>query len=625
VKKLNSWVFLICVLSLFFASAYGYGLSCQGSVDVEFNIIKVYWGTYDTSVTPEPGDRNVPLTIVIQQHSSYYLRAIVGYLNLTEYFKDSSSGENVSTAQGVAIERENETGDVIPYGSFYLTFYLDISEDANKGTYSLNLNLSYVAINSTGFYDGVPKNLPVTITIPNRAPEIDRADPESATITVYVGDNETFSIEASDPDNDTLYYKWKLDGDLVAEGDNTTSYFYEPTNDDIGSHTVAVEVSDGDLTTTHTWSVSVENRGPEITSVEPSSAAVTIIAGDSKTFSVSARDPDNDTLYYEWTLDGDTVAKGEDVTSYTYNTTEDDFGTHTLTVKVSDNYTDVTNTWTINVDLPSRTKIYKSADHIYAGKRTNLSITINNNLWQGTVDVSVSYPTYVAIFSDTEWTFHNVSPGDNITIFLEMYVPAKVIAGMYGEIELIGQTLQLTVDVSFTDKYGNSYSESYDVGLVIRGHIELRYFDYKVSPYPAIIGSETEISVTVLNMGLATAQFANVSIIPQDYIELVSGSFMYIGDIEPNSPIPFSLKFKFKDGVDEGNYTVGMLLYYYDDMYNLLNETIILIIPAAYNTTTVTTETGFNIQEYVGYIYVAVIGVVLAIIYVVRKKKIATG
>ena len=143
---------IMLVSCVFLAYAFVGPVNSIPTVDVEFTVVKVYWGTIDTTLSPEPGDRNVPLTIVIQQHSDYYLRGIVGYLNLSEYFRDSVSKGNVSSAQGIAIERENDTGDVIPYGSFYLTFTLDISEEANKGTYSLNLRLTYYAINSSGYY-----------------------------------------------------------------------------------------------------------------------------------------------------------------------------------------------------------------------------------------------------------------------------------------------------------------------------------------------------------------------------------------------------------------------------------------------------------------------------------------
>ena len=598
----------------------------QTQVSVEFEVLEVKWGTMDTSTTPEPGDRNVPLTVVIHQKSDYYLRGIVGYLYLTWQFSDSSTGENVSKGYGEAIETDNDAGDVIPHGRFYITFYLDIDENATKGDYDLELNLTYTAINDSIFYEGAPKILNITVRIPNRAPEIKRTDPESTTVTVYPEEEQEFSVDADDPDGDSLYYEWSLDGDTVASGRNVTKYVYRPTKNDIGSHRLSVEVSDGDLSTTHTWSISVENRDPEIYAAEPSSATVTIIAGDSKTFSIKARDPDNDTLYYEWVLDGEVVKEGYNATNYTYCTTEDDFGTHTLVVRVSDNRSETTNTWTINVDLPSRTKIYPSADYVYAGHRTNLSMTIRNNLWDGTVDISVSYPEYVAMLGDTHWTFHNVSPGDNLTVELIMYVPSKAIVGMYGEIVLIGQTLQLTVDIDFTDIYGNTYSESHDVGLIIRGEIVMKLYDVSVDPLPVAPGGIVKISATVLNMGVATAQFVNVSVVPSSIVGLTAESMHYLGAIEPDAPTPFSLKFKVSEDASFGEHNATILIRYLDDLYYEKSKTYVVTFVVANITSG---QGGEQSQQQVwspvfyGYLGIAIAAAIATGIIVIRRRQVS--
>ena len=223
-------------------------LRSKASVSVEFLVEDVYWGTYGNPMSPEPGDRNVPLTVVIQQNSPYYLRGIIGYLYLPPGFIDSHSETNVSKASGIAIETDNDAHDIIPYGSFYLTFYLNLNNSLTKGTYNMTLNITYYVINNTIFLEGEPQIIRISVIIPNRAPEIYTVEPSNARVAVYAGDNKTFYIEAKDPDNDSLTYTWYLDGEKVGEGQN---YTYFATEEDFGTHTLRVEVSDGDLTTSN--------------------------------------------------------------------------------------------------------------------------------------------------------------------------------------------------------------------------------------------------------------------------------------------------------------------------------------------------------------------------------------
>ena len=503
-------------------------LRSKASVSVEFLVEDVYWGTYGNPMSPEPGDRNVPLTVVIQQNSPYYLRGIIGYLYLPPGFIDSHSETNVSKASGIAIETDNDAHDIIPYGSFYLTFYLNLNNSLTKGTYNMTLNITYYVINNTIFLEGEPQIIRISVIIPNRAPEIYTVEPSNARVAVYAGDNKTFYIEAKDPDNDSLTYTWYLDGEKVGEGQN---YTYFATEEDFGTHTLRVEVSDGDLTTS--------------------------------------------------------------------------------------------NTWTIDVEIPSETKIIPSTDHVYAGEKTTLTFTITNNLWHGTANIQVSCPDYVVVFGDTQWVINGLSPGDSVNISITVYVPKSVIAGVYGEIELIGQTMDVTISIDFTDEHGNTYSEEYTIGFIIRGRIILKFFDIRVEPAVAFPSDTVKISATVLNMGTATAQFCNASIMLAEFIELLAESFYYVGDVEPNSPTPFTLQFRVSPNADIGIRNVTIVFNYYDEMYDEYSIQFNVTIRIANKTSEITSEQPTtSLADYLPYIYVglAIIAVVSVVVFIRRRR-----
>jgi hypothetical protein len=69
------------------------------------------------------------------------------------------------------------------------------------------------------------------------------------------GQNQTFSVTASDAEGNAISYFWYVDGIFFAEG--TPSITYRPNYTDSGLHTFEVELWDGALSYSHTWTVSV--------------------------------------------------------------------------------------------------------------------------------------------------------------------------------------------------------------------------------------------------------------------------------------------------------------------------------------------------------------------------------
>lgn len=182
--------------------------------------------------------------------------------------------------------------------------------------------------------------------ITNVAPTIDTFSP-ATNPTMDEDGSQDFTITASDLYGDTLTTTWKLDGTNVNNGN---SYTYSPGYSDSGTHTVLVTVSDGELTDTHEWTVTVNNvnRAPSISSYSPTDTTPSVNEGSGLPFSVTASDPDGDTLSYAWKIDGTQVSTSS---SFTYSPGYSDSGPHTVKVTVSDGKegTD-TQTWTATVN-----------------------------------------------------------------------------------------------------------------------------------------------------------------------------------------------------------------------------------------------------------------------------------
>ncbi|MBL7156758.1 MAG: hypothetical protein ISS92_01205, partial [Candidatus Omnitrophica bacterium] len=194
-------------------------------------------------------------------------------------------------------------------------------------------------------------------TSANEPPTIDSFSPIEAEITIDLAVDPLvdFSITASDPENDPLTYLWTIDGQLVSittslDGDDYAAHAT------LGDHTVVVSVNDGNNPPVlHSWILHITdssaNQPPTIDSFTPTETEINIdLAVDPLVdFAITASDPENDPLTYEWTFGGQTV-------STTANLDDTDYaalatvGDHTVLVSVTDgNNPPVTHSWTLHI------------------------------------------------------------------------------------------------------------------------------------------------------------------------------------------------------------------------------------------------------------------------------------
>lgn len=454
---------------------------------VDMRVEQVVWGTSpDNPITVSPGDVDVPLTVIVRNLAEN--RTIKGmYANLLlGYPFKSFEGELKAEAVGEPREEDLLTprGEVAAAGSFSLTFRLNIDQDARKGNYYYNMTVYYMVSTTysavTGTYaytNGTAQRLTVKLSLPNRAPVIDSFAPMQTNPTVYVGDSLNFSSRCHDLDGDNLTFSWVRDGEIVS---NLTLYIFQPTIQDVGTHTVELRVSDGNLTASQVWNVLVDKL---------------------RTTEVILRD-----------------------------------------------------------------------NSLIGGSNSLLNMTIKNNVWKGTVQIGISadqppsaeVPPLV-IYGNRSWIFTSIQPGDQISIYPEIYAPSSY----------IGMTYPATLTVAYSDEYGRSYTDTMSVGFVIRGLIRLILYDLKVSPNPIPPGSTFTLSAIILNKGNIPAGYVNASISSGNIVDTTRDRSSYIGEVAVNTPVPFSVVAKLSPEIGEGNYTLIINILYEDDLHyehSLSNE-----------------------------------------------------
>jgi PKD repeat protein len=494
---------------------------------VSLRVEQVAWGTSTTNPTiVEPGDTNAPLTVDVRNLSNETLKGVYGTLLLSEPFTDYLSGDFNATAPGVPLQAGdifNQTGEILPAGSFSFTFRLDIARDATPGSHDFPVLTEYLvkSDNSTWLL-GTPQTLDITILLPNRSPTIDALTPAATALAVEVGNSLNFTVKCSDPDGDTVTYEWELDAILVS---NATEYTYTPVDEDVGSHTLTLTVSDGRLTSSQTW--------------------------------------------------------------------------------------------TITVTTASVTQFSVSGNYVTAGFDNSLNITIRNNLWQGRVQASLTAPQPLIIRGNQSWTFDSMQPSENLSIAPSVFAPVTA----------IGSTFSAALTVNYGDEHGLTYTDTYSAGLIVQGYVKLIVYDVLANPEAVASGSEVTLTATALNTGNVIASFANASLEPNDVLQLSRESSTYVGEIELNSPVPFTVVATVKSGAQNGTYPVTIRLAYQDDQYrqHVLNVSATILVATGTSVPQDSNGTG-SLQWFMnngGWTIIVIVatGIVLLVLYVRRLSK----
>ncbi|GEM_PF-1760069 len=206
--------------------------------------------------------------------------------------------------------------------------------------------------------DNVSDTLLVTVMPLNDPPYIVAYAPDSLTIYCEVNETIDFSISGMDIDNTDLEYSWKLNGQNLGISDSTYSF----TSEIPGTHTVAAYVSDGILSDSVTWYVTLSqgNMPPEIISYIPGDTLLTADLGTELGFSVTAQDPEGEPLSYMWLVNEEVQSSTLQEFSYTAS----QLGQQNIRVAVFDGIFTTSLTWHINVvevsanpTIPAKTQI----------------------------------------------------------------------------------------------------------------------------------------------------------------------------------------------------------------------------------------------------------------------------
>jgi hypothetical protein len=174
--------------------------------------------------------------------------------------------------------------------------------------------------------------------------------------------------------------------------------------------------------------------------------------------------------------------------------------------------------------------------------------------------LSISQTPQISPIGPTIVSLGNLPKQETTQINYRLLVNGDAPAGQY----------PITVSLSYTDSTGVDRTLSETITILVDGLIEFQLLD---TPTSLILQSDSqEIEADILLIGTENVQFVSIALIENEVFERVPGSEEYIGAIDPDSPIPFDIRYKINEETEPGLHTMNLLVRYRDHL-NRAHET----------------------------------------------------
>ncbi|MBI4452875.1 S8 family serine peptidase [Candidatus Woesearchaeota archaeon] len=154
--------------------------------------------------------------------------------------------------------------------------------NGTKTNFTMNINGLNSFINLTSLKVGVISfriygndsagNLNITdliiLQINNTAPNISSFSPSEESVIIFEPNNQTFSINFTDSENDTVAFSWYLNNSLQTSGINKSEFNFTGNFTSVGFYVINATLTDGSALPHKSWNLTVSNanRIPTITS-----------------------------------------------------------------------------------------------------------------------------------------------------------------------------------------------------------------------------------------------------------------------------------------------------------------------------------------------------------------------
>lgn len=251
-----------------------------------------------------------------------------------------------------------------------------------------------------------------------------------------------------------------------------------------------------------------------------------------------------------------------------------------------------------------------NGNQITAGKFENYTFYVANMGTAPITNVVVriqSQSDSLKILGDSKWTIRRIEPDSQVDLATTVFAAET----------LIGSPVSLDVIVEYSSN-GQLSTETFAVGTYVAGEINIRAYEIDIT----YIGGTPNIVGNLLNEGNTVALFTTIELLRAENLVSSLPQSQYLGDLEENSPLPFSIPIAVDNNSSAGTYPVSLRITYKDslrDIHTLDINTEVQFMPeqqedgaAQNNSTTMVVPVGAGVAA------AAAIGG--AMVYLQRKR-----
>ena len=209
----------------------------------------------------------------------------------------------------------------------------------------------------------------------------------------------------------------------------------------------------------------------------------------------------------------------------------------------------------VQAQNPAHLTVTLTGQTLTAGFNNNVTITATNGYSSASiypssviydVDLAVSVPTPLQMLGDNHWHYDSIASKQSVGISFQVYAPTAAIGNSYeGSVTL---TYRQLGDISYTQ-------ESHSISFSVQGWVNLVMYGIQITPQSTSSGGNATVSGNLLNSGNLAAYNANVTVDSEALAPGTSAS-VFLGEIDPNIPRPFSLQVYFKKNLTDGTYPI---------------------------------------------------------------------
>jgi hypothetical protein len=249
-----------------------------------------------------------------------------------------------------------------------------------------------------------------------------------------------------------------------------------------------------------------------------------------------------------------------------------------------------------------------SSSIITAGKIFDYKFAVSNVAGKPLSNVLITLTSQtdsIKILGDSKWTVKSMDANYDKEFSTQVFAP----------IDAIGKSTTFNLNLQYLSE-GQTKTDSVDLGSYVDGEISIRAYEIDVN----YIGGTPNLVGNLLNEGNTLAMFTTIEVTGADNLVSTLPPQQYLGDLEENSPLPFSIPIDV-GSTGAGTYPVSLKITYKDNLRQLHTLDINTQVKfAPEQPTTESQAPSFNPAIPVG-IGIAVVIAIIIVVIIRRRKK----